>query len=308
MNLILFVTNKDKFFINNLRKNLINEYEIFEIYKECNFILRILRKIYFKVFKNFKFVWYGTWFSNQNNYEKIILFDSILDIEIVNDIQKKFFKSKLIFWLWNKVDDKKKEYLDYLKSKKIEIWSFDKEDCNKYNLKYNTQFYFMLDTKRISKINKKDIYFIGGDENRIEILEKLNEEFEKMNIKCEINILKQRFKKYSLNQRKLLINKPISYGDVIKNVMESFCILEINRKNQSGLTLRVMESLFLEKKLISNNKNLKNYKFYNPDNIFILREDLSNIEEIKNFLKIPYKKIDEKIKKEYLITEWVLRF
>ena len=67
-----------------------------------------------------------------------------------------------------------------------------------------------------------------------------------------------------------------------------------------------MEALFLEKKLITNNKDIKNYDFYNPSNIFILGEN--NIEDIKEFINKPYEKVEQKIIDYYDFEQWLSRF
>ena len=67
-----------------------------------------------------------------------------------------------------------------------------------------------------------------------------------------------------------------------------------------------MEALFLERKLITNKTDIKNYDFYNHDNIFILGED--NINEIKEFINKPYKKIDQDIIDYYDFDQWLNRF
>ena len=67
-----------------------------------------------------------------------------------------------------------------------------------------------------------------------------------------------------------------------------------------------MEALFFEKKLITNNKDIKNYDFYNPSNIFILGEN--NIEDIKEFINKPYEKVEQKIIDYYDFEQWLSRF
>ena len=89
-------------------------------------------------------------------------------------------------------------------------------------------------------------------------------------------------------------------------IAESKCILDYNQEGQVGLSLRPMEALFLERKLITNNTDIKNYDFYNHDNIFILGED--NINEIKEFINKPYKKIDQDIIDYYDFDQWLNRF
>ena len=67
-----------------------------------------------------------------------------------------------------------------------------------------------------------------------------------------------------------------------------------------------MEALFYEKKLITNNKNIINYDFYCKENIFILEKD--DIEELPQFLKTPYKKIDNEIVNKYEFENWLEGF
>lgn len=74
----------------------------------------------------------------------------------------------------------------------------------------------------------------------------------------------------------------------------------------NGLTLRVLESLFFEKKLITNNINIINCEFYNKNNIFIINKD--NLDDLNDFLKSEYKKIDKKIINYFDYESWLNRF
>jgi len=46
--------------------------------------------------------------------------------------------------------------------------------------------------------------------------------------------------------------------------------LDLVQGNQTGLSFRVFEAMALQKKLITDNKAIRNYPFYNPNNILIL--------------------------------------
>ena len=67
-----------------------------------------------------------------------------------------------------------------------------------------------------------------------------------------------------------------------------------------------MESLFFKRKLITNNKEVMKYEFYNPNNIFILEKD--NFEKINEFINSKYEDIDSKIVDYYDIENWLKRF
>ena len=89
-------------------------------------------------------------------------------------------------------------------------------------------------------------------------------------------------------------------------ISQTKALLDYNAYNQKGLSLRVMESLFFEKKLITTNKNVKNYGFYNKNNIFIIGEDKwQNLEE---FINSEYEKINPEIIDYFDFKQWIKRF
>lgn len=69
-----------------------------------------------------------------------------------------------------------------------------------------------------------------------------------------------------------------------RNMIESYqnctAILELMREGQNGLSFRVFEAIAMEKKIITDNENIKNYDFYNPDNILVLDKDMANINSV----------------------------
>lgn len=303
--LILISRPRKDFLVKKLQEDIKEYVEIFPGYREITFIEKIMRKLHLKFFKYFQYIWYDEWFKK--DYNNLIIFDSNASITFLENVLKKFPSNRIIFWYWNFVKDKK--LLKYIKSKNIEIWSFDINDCKKYDLKYNTQFYFEINLKN-NKKTIRDIYFIGIDKNRIKKIEKFIYLLQKYKVTFYFQVLKKKLKKYTKFQKNFLINKPISYEKIIENIMKSKAILEINPEKQSGLTLRVMESLFFQKKLITNNRDIKKYDFYNKNNIFLFNEKIEEIDfkKLKKFLKEPYQNISTEIKEKYTIKNWIKRF
>lgn len=64
-----------------------------------------------------------------------------------------------------------------------------------------------------------------------------------------------------------------------------------------------MEALFYNKKLITNNTDIRRYDFYNPKNIFIFGED--SLEGIKEFVESPITEVPEQIRQRYDINTWI---
>ena len=83
----------------------------------------------------------------------------------------------------------------------------------------------------------------------------------------------------------------------------------MTKKNQAGLTLRALEALFYEKKLITDNENIKEYDFYNSNNIFILKQDeelnAKKKKELEDFLRKDFKIVSKEVKKQYTIENWL---
>lgn len=234
----------------------------------------------------------GKWKYNIKKYDYIILSENEYFPFIAKYIKRKNPKCKTILYFWNIVEEQEL-YKQVFNDKNIdEFWTFDKNDAKRYNMKYNPQFY----TKKVKVDNKKneyDILFLGRPKGR-------KKEIQKIEIKLQQKELKTNFKIIESEK------DYIPYKDYLNMVSKSKCILDYNQEGQIGLSLRPMEALFLEKKLITNNKDIKNYDFYNSNNIFIIGED--NIENINEFINKPYTKINQDIINYYDFEQWLKRF
>ncbi len=60
----------------------------------------------------------------------------------------------------------------------------------------------------------------------------------------------------------------------------------------------VLEALFFNKKLITNNPNVVKYNFYNSNNIMIIEDKVDNV-SFNEFINSSYQEIEQSIKNEY---------
>ena len=79
--------------------------------------------------------------------------------------------------------------------------------------------------------------------------------------------------------------------------------MDLVRKNQTGLSFRFFEAMPLQKRIITNNLNVKNYSFYNTNNILIIDDD--KIPD--SFFENKFEKLSTKIYNNYTISSWVKR-
>jgi hypothetical protein len=96
---------------------------------------------------------------------------------------------------------------------------------------------------------------------------------------------------------------PLSKENTIDIINKSKVVIDIEHIKQKGLTMRTLEMLGANKKMITTNKEIINYDFYNTDNIQII--DRNNINLDKSFFEIDFKSINTDIYDKYSIRQWV---
>ena len=96
---------------------------------------------------------------------------------------------------------------------------------------------------------------------------------------------------------------PLSHSEIVEVFNASKVILDINHPQQYGLTMRTFECLGAKKKLITTNQSVKNYDFYNENNILVV--DRNNITIDAQFFKTPYKDLDSRIYEKYSLKNWL---
>ena len=91
---------------------------------------------------------------------------------------------------------------------------------------------------------------------------------------------------------------------VKRYIKQAACMLDLGviEKHQ-GLTFRVFEAIGYHKKIITNNPDIANYDFYNPQNILIINEQ--NISIPNEFLTSSYIPIPDQIIRKYTLETWV---
>ena len=234
------------------------------------------------------------------SYSQIILFDDYPDLQLIKYINKYCPNTRIKLWFWNVPDYSISQYGKY-----CEIYCFDYEFCKSHNVKYLRQFYFEEEAKKILKEPiTYDAIYVGADNKLKKILETLIDDFEQCDINYNIKLVVDRNSGMLLNKNGLeYLKKPLDYCDVLKISAKSKAIIEIVLPNQMGLTWRTLEALFLKKKLITNNKEITTYDFYNRDNIFIYGID--SISDLKRFINSPYIELDESILEKYRFSTWI---
>ena len=181
------------------------------------------------------------------------------------------------------------------------IFSFDKKDVIKYNLKFITN-YIHLKNKLNSKETKYKVFSISSVDDRYTTFNAIIDYFDKNNISHQTMFYDKKAPKI-LKKSAIFINKILNHNEIQEKIEESDIILDVLRKNQTGLSFRIFDSLALHKKLITTNESIKEYDFYNENNICVINKN--NISIPNDFLNTQYEKLPDEIYNKYSLESWV---
>ncbi|MCQ2104881.1 MAG: hypothetical protein MJZ26_03715 [Fibrobacter sp.] len=266
---------------------------------KVNKFLRGIRRLWMQFHIPFVSVWYSKkWVELAKKSDVIIVHMTRMTLDLPLYINKLNPKAKVIAWYWNIVNSS-------TNPKKVkgncEFWSFDPNDCLKYGMKFNHQYYFKTLVKN-TKETEQDVFFCGSDSGRGETLVSLYNEFTKMGLRCLFRIV------YPLHQGipESLKSKSVDYNELLEQNVKSKALLEVVRPGQVGATARQMESLFLQKKLITNNESAANESFYNENNVFILGK--RELKDLKDFVLSPYDHSSDMFIEQYDFASWLKNF
>jgi len=196
------------------------------------------------------------------------------------------------------------------------VYSFDKEDCklHKPDMNFLPLFYvedYIRGKNSIRQHIQYDIASVGSFKfDRYFMLKRMKDKNPglRMNIFQYCNLANFIFHKTLRRKYRSIAYKDISFrkksADEILNIYDaSYAVLDIPRVGQNGLTMRTFECIAMGKKLITTNKNIVEYDFYDPRNIAILNDDLS-LPSSRWFAQ-EYAPIDPVILSRYSISNWV---
>ena len=187
---------------------------------------------------------------------------------------------------------------------KFQISSFDEGDCKKYGLVYNNQVAPYFKDISIPDDLSNSIFFYGLDKGRLTFIKHLYDTFTNKGYQCNFNVVPDAHKKYDeFAFEKIHEEYFRPYKDIIEQEVSSKALLEILQKGQKGITWRALESLFYKKKLITNFKEIKQYDFYNPNNIFVLGMDDMN--QFDLFMRTKFENISDKEVIKYTFKGWL---
>ena len=273
------------------------------VFKPVNKIFRAIRR--FHVHSGLPGIgfWLLDWKNHLDEIDICVCIASKYSPRILKYIKHKNKNIKCINYFWDPIPLSGYPVVD---SKYFENWSFYINDTYEYVMKFNPQF-FIHNAKLPETPTNYDIIYMGADrqgryKGRTELIIKYYNLFNEMNIKSYIHYL-TKSKEVPHEIRK---DRHVTGKEAELVWAQGKAVLELVEPDVRWSTLRPLFALYNHKKLITNNPEIINEKFYSKENIFILGVD--DISKLREFLDSDFVPVPDEIMRYYSVEQWCRRF
>lgn len=182
-----------------------------------------------------------------------------------------------------------------------EVFSFDPENAKSHGLKKLHNFIYD-DYVADGAPGDYSAFVVMAGRDRVPALEGLANEFDRLGI-TDYRFLVQCKPIPGAHPGITFFEQRMSLESVGELVKRSQIILDISKPGQTGLSFRFFEAMASRKKVITTNKSVVDYDFYNPANILVIDENSPVIPE--HFITAPYVDIPAPIYEKYTLQGWV---
>ncbi|MFJ2486547.1 hypothetical protein [Pseudomonas sp. NPDC087639] len=181
-----------------------------------------------------------------------------------------------------------------------EVFSFDPQNAESYGLKKLYNFIYE-DYVADGEPGEYSAFVVMAGKDRVPALEGLAREFDRLGV-TDYKFLVQCKPIPGAHPGITFFEQRMSLESVGELVKRSRIILDISKPGQAGLSFRFFEAMASRKKVITTNKSVVDYDFYNPANILVIDEANPLIPE--HFITSPYVDVPVQIYEKYTLLGW----
>lgn len=182
------------------------------------------------------------------------------------------------------------EHIEMLKNKSDLIYTYNKSEVEKYKVDYFCSYIY----SRIHEITQPktfeyDLYFVGYAKGRLTFLKELCNYLMNKNVKCLFKIAGVPKEERTSQEGIVYLDSPIPYTQVVNEIQNSRCILELMQPGSDGATMRTLEAIAYKRRLLTNGNKINERLFYCEKQM----QEFSTFDSIDiDFLKteLPYEK------------------
>ncbi len=99
--------------------------------------------------------------------------------------------------------------------------------------------------------------------------------------------------------------RTLAAKDYVEVLAGSRAVLDANHVAQSGLTMRTIETLGARRKLVTTNRDVVSYDFYDPSRVLVIDPGDPDVRAIRRFIEEPQIELASSVYRKYDIDTWV---
>lgn len=156
-----------------------------------------------------------------------------------------------------------------------QVYSFDQSDCERYGFAFHPTFYSVPSIPSSSIPLVSDAFFVGfAKGRRTAQLTELCHRLAACGGTSDFHLIGA--SRQALSGVDIHTGHRMDYAEALRRLQATNCVVELMGEGQMGLTLRAMEAICFNKKLLTNNPSVKDLRFYQSGFIRVFRD----IEEV----------------------------
>lgn len=292
------------------------EVDWFSDRNSISFVQKALLRVKKSILKNFikRYLEELTEFVADKQYEYVVVINGeVLNEDFLYNLRLIQSNATFVLYMWDSLSN----FPDSQKLLKCfdKCFSFDIDDCKNFNLNFLPLFYYDEDGY-FQYQNKEKFYdyaFIGTIkkgkfEHILSVFSQLDhngfKSYKYLYLQSRLVYFyyKLKYKEFKKAKMSMFKYKRLSNTRCADLLCRAHIVIDIPMKNQTGLTIRVFETLSKGQKLLTTNQNIRNYDFYNENQIYIY--DGSRIDFNTDFFNRKEQVFNAKIK-DYHISKWL---
>ena len=207
--------------------------------------------------------------SDRNDEIVLLVFDWNVfggEKQFVRYIRKKIKNIRIVYIFTNIVKGSyaiQKKYVEKLNEWYDVVFAFDPIDSEKYGFSYSPLIYDSDPAydKEKDESNEDMVFYVGQAKDRLNGLLSCYEKLRSLGIICDFHIanVDEDALKY---QDEIVYNKFITYSEAVDCIRKSTCLVDVVQGDSAGLTIKTCEAVCYDKKLLTTNKHVIEYPFY----------------------------------------------
>lgn len=197
-----------------------------------------------------------------------------------------------------------------------QVFSFDRSDVSEHSKMQFLPLFYAREFERSATWEGTPLYdacFIGTiHTDRYKVLEKVIENLEARGRKVYVfcyypskllyrlrTLFDSGFRRFGSKYVKF---NGMKLSEVVSRISESRVVIDVNRPDQLGLTMRSIEALGAQRKLVTTNSDVVHYDLYDPKSVLVVNREAPVVTD--DFLYCKEQPFAQTLREKYSVSAW----